>query len=92
MKIKPRPHHAQAYRFLRMLQETINSREHEIQQQAAKAVAAMTPRCLPLAEILQNGTEGNALDWSLSNAWQVLIMKGSGDVLELFGYSGATTL
>eukprot|EP00434_Breviolum_minutum_P026891 symbB.v1.2.023772.t1/scaffold2157.1/size90202/5 len=46
-----------------MLQETISSREHEIQQQAAKAVAAMTPRCLPLAEILQNGAEGNTLDW-----------------------------
>lgn len=79
MKIKPRPHHAQAYRFLRMLQETISSREHEIQQQAAKAVAAMTPRCLPLAEILQNGAEGNTLDWSLSVlgkfwSWRVPVM------------------
>ncbi len=69
-----------------MLQETINSREQEIQQQAAKAVAAMTPRCLPLAEILQNGTGGNTLDWSLSmfgKFWSWA--PHSGDVLELFG-------
>eukprot|EP00435_Cladocopium_sp_Y103_P075220 s46_g55.t1 len=50
------PESAQTYQFLRMIQETIPSKDAELRRQAGEAVASMKPRSLALRDIV--GSDG----------------------------------
>ena len=77
VQLQLRPHCKETSQFLRMVQETIPSKETELRRQANGALAALKPRSLPLMEVLGNDSPEKTLDWTFGRSgWQPCLFFG----------------